>query len=174
MPNSPSILNYYIGKGVVSIKLAGETEYRDVGNMPIFEWTPEIEEKEHYSSRFGIKSLDRTFILSKGGTVRLVFEEYTAENLQLALTGDLDTNTDGDPIIDILSADSLSGAVRFVGANDVGPKITFELFNVQFKPNGTLGLITEEEGQIEMEGKALINDEGKFGSCIITEEEPTA
>lgn len=174
MPDSPSILNYYIGKGDVYIKLDGEAEFRHVGNVPTFEWTPEIETLPHNSSRFGTRVQDREIILEKRGTVRLVFEEYTPENLSIAMLGELGTNSDGDPEIDIFSSNSITAQVRFVGNNDVGPKLTINLFNVTFNPTGTVPFINEELGQIEIEGRALVDSEGKFGTLTLTAEEATA
>ncbi len=47
--------------------------------------TPTIEKLDHFSSLTGVKSKDRTEILSSAGTLDITFEEMTAENLRLAL-----------------------------------------------------------------------------------------
>jgi len=174
MPDSPSILNYYIGKGSVFIKTDADVDFRHVGNVPTFEWTPEIETLQHNSSQFGVRVQDREIVLEKRGTVRIVFEEFTPENLAIAMLGTVGTNTDGDPEVDIFSANSITAQVRFVGNNDVGPRLTMNLNNVTFNPTGTVPLINEELGQIELEGRALVDTLGKFGTIALTAEEATA
>lgn len=159
-------LQYYIGKGVVSWTPAGGTK-RDLGNVPTFEFSPNLEKLEHKSSRTGVSTTDRTIILSKGGTVRIVLEEWTAENLAMALLG---TNTAGT--IDIFSVNSASGELEFVSANEVGPTITLTFHNVTFNPSGTFGFIGDEWGQLELEGDVGVAtsgaNSGKIGTMEVT------
>ncbi|HUF57552.1 MAG TPA: hypothetical protein VMM55_13435 [Thermohalobaculum sp.] len=46
MPAAPSIDNYYIGKGVVYWTPESGVE-RDLGNVPEFEFSPDIEKLDH-------------------------------------------------------------------------------------------------------------------------------
>jgi hypothetical protein len=59
---SPTPDNYYIGKGVVSLSTDGGTTFRDVCNVPEFEFSPTIEKRDHYSSRGGVRMKDKTFL----------------------------------------------------------------------------------------------------------------
>jgi hypothetical protein len=85
---SPLVDMYYIGKGVVSIQLEGESTYRDVGNVPVFEFTPDITTLPHYSSRYGVRSKDLEVITEKNAEINITLDEFTYENLMLALLGD--------------------------------------------------------------------------------------
>lgn len=82
---SPDIEAHYIGKGVVSWKGVDDTDYRDVGNVPVFEFTPDVKRLDHFSSRLGVKSKDKSVVIEKSAKLRLVMDEWTAKNMQLAL-----------------------------------------------------------------------------------------
>ena len=75
---SPNIGNYYIGKGEVSIKLLGESQYTAVGNCPTFEFTAKVTQLDHYSSMTGVKVKDFTAVTEISGTLTMVLEEFTA------------------------------------------------------------------------------------------------
>jgi len=158
-----NINDYYIGKGVVSFRKDGESGFRDVGNVPVFEFTPEITELEHFSSREGVRTNDRTVTLQKSATVRMVMEEWTAENLALALIGDVGSDGSGRDEIDILSGSQVEGELMFVGSNDVGRQFTVVLNAVSFRPNASLNFISEEWGQIEVTGRCSAVS-GSFGT----------
>ncbi len=166
MGTSPDVLNYYIGKGVVSIKLDGEGSFRNIGNVPELELTPVIEKLDHFSSTAGIKTKDRSVATTVGGTLRMILDEITAENLQLALVGALDFDSASDTEIDILSLSELKGAVNFVGANDVGQQLDFSLLSVDFSAGASVNLISDEWGQIEITGE-LLSVAGVFGTMTI-------
>ena len=166
MGTSPDVLNYYIGKGVVSIKLDGEASYREVGNVPDFELTPEIEKLEHFSSMSGVRTKDRSVATTVGGTLRIVLDEFTAENLQLAVNGSVETDSEGDQAISILALSELKGAVIFVGANDVGQQIDIHLLSVDFSGGSPVNLISNEWGQIEITGE-LLSVAGDFGTMTV-------
>jgi hypothetical protein len=162
-------LQYYIGRGTLEVKVGSEA-WRDVGNVPVFEITPTIEKLEHKSSRTGIRSTDRSVVVEKGGTVRIILEEYNYDNLQLALLGGDTSDGSGNSAIDLLSENSITAQLRFTGANDVGPKLKILLHSVTFNPSGTFGLITEEFGQMEINGDIAVNNAGSFGYAVIVEE----
>ena len=155
--------DYYIGKGIVSFMKTGEVTYRDVGNVPEFEFTPELEELEHFSSRAGVRSKDRTIVLEKNGTLRIVLEEFTPENLAIAFLGTLTDDTYGT-VIDIFASNAITGAIRFVGTNQIGTRYQIDFPNVSFIPSGTIGLISDEWGQIELTGDVLVDAYGSFGT----------
>lgn len=158
-------LQYYIGKGTVEIDTG--SGYRDVGNVPTFEFTPSVETLDHYSSRTGVRSLDRSVVVQTEGTLRMVMEEWLFENLLVALLGDQTTDGSGNTAIDILANTSVTAAVRFTGANTVGPtwKITFP--SVTFQPSETLALITDEFAPITVTGR-VAQSGGTFGTAVRT------
>jgi hypothetical protein len=86
---SPLTTLYYIGKGIVSVQILQgitppDSAYRDVGNVPVFEFTPNITVLSHYSSRLGIRSKDLEVIHEKQATLNMHMDEFSFKNLQLA------------------------------------------------------------------------------------------
>jgi hypothetical protein len=164
---SPNVENYYNGKGIVKIKMPGDIASVDVGNVPEFEFEASIERLDHYTSRAGIRSKDRSIVLEKGGTLRIVFDEWTPRNLALALLGDVDQSDPSNVSIDILAQNAIVCSVEFQGTNDVGPKWNFNFPRVEFVPSASLSLIQEDDwGQIEIEGEVLYDEQsGSFGTA---------
>lgn len=166
--------NYFIGKGIVSFKPAGSETYRDLGNVPELEWVPELDELEHFSSREGVRTRDKTVIIEKKATMRLILEEWTPENLALAFSGDVEvTGTSPNEVttINLFSQNAISGSLRYVGTNEVGPKYQFDALNVTLIPSGSaIGFITDEWGQMELNAEIGIDGDGKFATLeVITE-----
>lgn len=155
---SPNVDNYYIGKGKVFIKLTGDADYVDIGNVPEFEFTPDITKLDHFSSRAGVRSKDKSVVQEKAASLRMVMEEWTARNLALALLGTIDDSQPSQVEIDIFSQNSITAAVKFEGTNEVGPKWNFEFPIVEFTPSSALNPISEEWGQIEVTGDILFDD----------------
>jgi hypothetical protein len=84
---SPLVDMYYIGKGVVEIQTTTDIAYRDIGNVPTFEFTPAVTTLDHYSSRHGVRVKDLSVIHEKAATLNIVMDEFTYDNLMLALLG---------------------------------------------------------------------------------------
>lgn len=153
-----SVDNYYIGKGVVSVSDNGSA-WTDVGNVPEFEFTPELEELEHFSSRAGTRTRDKTVVVSKSATLRVVLEEWSQANLLLATLGEVDSTGK----VEIFARNSINKWVKFAGANEVGR--TFEVIfpSVDFIPSGSINFISDEWGQFELTGTVnAVN--GSFGT----------
>lgn len=155
---SPNVENYYIGKGKVFIKLSTDADWVDIGNVPEFEYTPNLDKLDHFSSRAGVRSKDKSVVREKAATIRMVMEEWTARNLSMALMGAVDDSQPTAVTIDILSLNSITAAIKFEGANEVGPKWNFEFPNVEFTPTSSLNPISDEWGQIEVTGDILFDD----------------
>ncbi|MBB2698960.1 UNVERIFIED_ORG: hypothetical protein GGI66_003637 [Rhizobium esperanzae] len=174
MPASPNTLNYFIGKGIIKFTPTGGVQ-RDFGNAPEIEFTPTIEKLDHFSSRSGVKKKDRTVVTEKGGTIRIVLDEVTPENLSLQLMGEVTTATDGTKSFRIMSEAEITGQIDFTGTNDVGNKITMQLPNVSFGPSGSFNLISDEWGQIELTGDVLATEytdgSSDFGQITFTDAE---
>jgi hypothetical protein len=84
---SPLVDLYYIGKGIVSIQTTSDVAFRDIGNVPTFEFTPNVTTLAHYSSRHGVKIKDLEIIHEKAATLNLVMDEFSYDNLKLVLFG---------------------------------------------------------------------------------------
>ena len=173
MPVSPSTDNYYVGKGKLSSKAIGATTFRDLGNVTELETTPNLTTLEHFSSREGVKKKDKEVVTEKKLTVRMVMDEWTADNLAMALLGDVSTDVDGNKVIDIYSRNSFEGELKYEGTNEVGPQMDIHLLKVAFKPGKSLNPISDEWGNIEVEGEALADNLGKFGTWTVREQAVT-
>lgn len=164
--NSPNADNYYVGKGVLSAKFDGDADYVDLGNASEIEFTPTMDELEHFSSRQGVKELDRSVVVKKSGEFRVVLDEWTARNLSIILMSNV-TVTAGVAEIDIFSTNVKGAAVKFTGENEVGPKWSLDLPRVEFAPGSAINFISEEWGTLEAKGK-VISVAGSFGKARAT------
>lgn len=164
LPQAPFVDNYFIGKGVLMFKFDGESVYRYVGNVPELEMSPTLETLDHFSSMAGVKAKDLTIVLQKGGTIRIVMEELTARNLAMFLLSEPDLSDPFEPTIEIFGQNLLSGAVKFIGTNEIGPRWTFEFNKVDFVPSGSFSPISDEWGNLEVTGN-LATAGGSFGTA---------
>jgi hypothetical protein len=94
---SPLTSQYYVGKGIVSVALAGAVIWTDVGNVPVFSLTPNITVLTHYTSRLGIRSKDLEVIHEKQMTLTMHMDEWTYTNLTFALMGTTGTAPPAGP-----------------------------------------------------------------------------
>ncbi len=162
---SPNVDNYAILKGIVKFQKTGDMDFRDVGNCPEFELTPNITKLTHNSSRSGVQSVDRTIILKKELSARIVFDELTPDNLALVLFGNV-TASSPEYVIDIFSVSKITGALRFIGTNDIGAKVQMDFPNVSFTPSGSLNMLSEEWATFEMTCDILVDSNGSFGQAM--------
>ncbi|NEI52716.1 hypothetical protein GR217_34420 [Rhizobium leguminosarum] len=165
MPTSPNVLNYFIGKGIIKFTPSGGSQ-RDLGNAPEIEMTPATEKLDHFSSRTGVRTKDRSITLEKSLALRIVLDELTAENLALLLLGEVTSNTAGNSEFEIFSESEIKGVIAFQGTNDIGNKVNVSLPSVSFGPSGSLNLISDEWGQVELTGEVL-QSAGSFGTIEI-------
>jgi hypothetical protein len=167
---SPNIGNYYIGKGIVSIKLLGETDYVDCGNVPQFEFLAKVTQLDHFSSRTGVRVKDFTAVIELAGTLNMQLEELTARNMGFALLGLPTGGPSPTPdVIQIFSNPVIYGAVKFVGTNDIGPIWTVEFPLVKLSPSKALGLIANTWGTIDLDGDVLFDQSLQtFGTATVS------
>jgi hypothetical protein len=150
MPVSPSVLNYSVLKGIIKFTPEGGSE-QDLGNAPEVELTPEIDKLDHFSSRAGVRSKDRSVVREKTLTLRVVLDEITAENLRLALLGGpLGAGSGGGDAFAIFAESEIAGSVTFTGTNSIGNQINLTLPSVTAVPSASLNLISEEWGTMEL------------------------
>lgn len=162
MPTSPDVQNYFSGTGIVSFKASGQSTYRDLGNAPDVTLELVLDTTDHKSSRDGARSVDRIFVNSKKGQLTLTLEEITPENLALAFLGTVETNTAGLTTVKGFTANSLTGALRVVGTNEIGSKYQLDALNVQFIPTGGgFKFIAPDSSTIELTGNVSkdVNDD---------------
>lgn len=159
---SPNTGNIMVGKGIVTFQKNGTGDFRDLGHVSEFVVTPEIDTLEHFSSREGTKKKDLVIVLQQKATVKMTMEEFTPENAALSVQGTVDEAAVGGPEVEIFGATSVTGHLRYTGTNDQGPKITIDLYNVSFNPDGDLSMISDEFNGLEVTAEVLAAESGTF------------
>lgn len=162
---SPNVDNYSVFKGVSKFWKTGASDYRDMGNTPTVELTATVEKLDHFSSRTGVKSKDRSIVVSKSMTLRIIFDEFTPDNWGLALMGEVH-NSSPEYVIDIFTLSEITGAYRLVGTNQVGAPVQMDLPSVSFTPSSAVALISEEFATAEITGEVLVGSDGSFGQML--------
>lgn len=165
---APNPENYVVGKGRVYFQPAGAPGDIDdyaVGNVTEWELTPNIETLPHFSSMAGVRTKDKEIVLERGYAARMVMEEWTPANMRMMLAGNPDVSNPANVTIQIGSESNVTGRLKFVGTNDVGPKWSFDLPTVQFNPTGSLNPISDEWGGMEVTGEVLADEFGIFGTA---------
>lgn len=173
MATSPNPGNYFIGKGIASFKKSGDSTFRDLGNASVFEFAPNITKLDHFSSRTGVKTKDESVVTEKSATLNITLDEFTIENLQLALMGDQPeaVSSGANKTFNIFASNQISGEIRFVGTNDVGNRFDWDLPNVNFVPGKAINPISEAWGVLELVGDVLADTNGFFGTITEVGEE---
>lgn len=169
---SPNTGNYQIGKGVCYFKPEGEPDYVHLGNVTEMEFTPTNEKLDHFSSMEGTRSKDVSVIIEKGGTLRVVMEEITAQNLSIMLLGSRDELAAGGPEVQIFDQTAVNGEFKFVATNDYGPRWDYYFYNVSFTPTGSINPISDEWNNMEATADVLVSQTapnvGQFGYAKLT------
>lgn len=162
---SPNVDNYYVGQGILYFRPRNADGtlgvWRDLGNVPTFEFTNGVERREHWSSRTAKRTKDYSAVVSQNATARIILEEWTGPNLAMYLLG-TQTGADATASIDIGTINEIRGQLAFDGQNDIGPKWNIWLPTVIFSPSGSLTPISEDWAGIELTGDVSI-DNGRFG-----------
>mgnify|MGYP001814065207 CR=1 FL=1 len=155
MPASPHSTSLYtLGRGIVSIGAwSGTTppgSLSDVGNSPRFEVEVTEERLDHYSSRSGTRTKDKSVVLETGYTLNFDLDEFAVSNLAMFLMGSISGN--------VISANTeldKEYSVEFVSDNPVGPNETWEFHRVTLSPGGSLNLISDEWSLMSFTGEGL-------------------
>jgi hypothetical protein len=85
-------------------------EVRSPGNVAELKLSLKTDVLEHYESQTGQRTLDHRMVKQKSATVNLTIEEFTKENLALALYGNHVVGTSGT-----VTAEPVGGATPIVG-----------------------------------------------------------
>jgi len=90
---TPNADNYTLGKGIVAFnQFKGGTYqgYRDLGNAPSLSMNVDITKLDHFSSRSGLRSKDKSVIQEVTPMLSFALDEITDKNFAMSLLG-LDT-----------------------------------------------------------------------------------
>jgi hypothetical protein len=164
MPTPPNVKNYHIGKGIVSFQETGSATYIDLGNAPLFQYTPTVTKLDHFSARQGVKTKDFTAVSQVGATITMRLDEITGYNLGFFALSHVDEATVGNVILGGLTKTLFTGSIKVVGTNDVGTHIDFTA-NVSFVPAGNFQFITDADAFSVLEIQAEVQKDaaGNFG-----------
>ena len=175
MPASPNVLNYHIGKGIVSFKETGGSTFVDLGNAPSFVYTPSITKLDHFSAREGVKTKDFSAITQVGATIAITLDEITGYNLGFFALAEVDAATTGDITLGGLSKTTFTGTIKVVGTNEIGQQVDF-LGDVSFVPQGDFSFITSEVAftTLVINAEVQKDEGGNFGVWTVREETATA
>lgn len=92
MALAPNTENYLLGRGKIYFgKFDADgvsTGLLDLGNAPAFNISIETDKLDHFSSRSGLKTKDKSVILEVTPSVSFTLDEINIENLKLAFLGD--------------------------------------------------------------------------------------
>lgn len=100
---SPNPETYYKGTGIAYFMRTGETVYRDLGSVSLVDTTPSVAKTDHFIARGGARRKDKTFVTEQMQVFAVTLEEYTAQNIALALGGSA-----ADPVSLVTTADTAS------------------------------------------------------------------
>jgi hypothetical protein len=141
------------------------TVWTDIGDVGAFGITPAPEIKEHYSSRAGVKEVDKIAITAKKAEFDMSISEWTLENATLAVLGAAGTDTAGD-FITILGASSVERQIKFEGSNDFGPRMEIIFPRVFMLCKDRIELIGDDWGPLKISGQIMRADlvSGSFGT----------
>ncbi len=92
MAESPSTENFTLGKGVLYFeqKIGGVSQgERDLGNAPAFSYSVSLDHLEHYSSRGGLKALDKDIISQVTPEIKFTLDEINKENFAMTSLGSI-------------------------------------------------------------------------------------
>lgn len=152
---SHNVSLYTLGKGVLSIgEWAGTTppaSYVDVGNCPKFDCEVTEALLDHFSSRQGTKTKDKTVVIEVGYNLTFDLDEVSVKNLQMFLKATLS----GGNVLLANTALQKEYAVKFVSDNPAGPNETWIFHRCQLSPGGALSLIGDAWMAMSFKGSGL-------------------
>jgi hypothetical protein len=168
----PNIDNYFVGTGVVKWMANGGETMIEVGNVSKWEYTTTATRLKHYSSMAGTRVKDDDVVIQVDAALSLTMDEFTSNNLGMALLGSVTipssggTAGDGNPsLIDLGTNPQITGWFRLIGKNDIGPMVQMDLPSVSITPQGALSLINASAwGEITLTAEVNANPEtGSLG-----------
>lgn len=162
---SPNIGNYYIGRGFLSIKIQGESVFKDCGNCTAFEFQAQPTLLPHFSSRVGVRKKDLIVVTELSATLKMSLEEFTARNMAMYMLATQPPQS-GNFEIDMFTQPLIYAAIQFTGTNDVGPKWSMTFPSVTISPQNAVQMISNgsgEWGKIDLQADVNLDPvTGKF------------
>jgi hypothetical protein len=169
--SSPSTTLYSLGKGILKIgDWSGATapsfpsEYVDVGNCS--EFTVEVTETvlDHYSSRTGTKTKDKSVTIETGYSLKFKLDEMSVKNMQMFLKATLS----GSNVLLANTQLDKEYALYFVSDNPVGPNEAWQFWRCKLKPDGSFSLIGTDWQTLGFSGEGLADTAGHSSSPFFT------
>ncbi len=113
----PNTADYSLGRGKLyvakldtSTGLPDTDGYRDVGNVPDFSISIDIEELLHQSSQRGLRVTDKRVVVSQTMNLSISLDELSSQNMALFFSGDTATVT--NPAVAGFAANVLTTSVK--------------------------------------------------------------
>jgi hypothetical protein len=159
---SPDTSNLFFGAGIVKWKGVDDPDYRDVGEVLTFEFTLGVTMRDHISKRTGTRFRDYNAVQQTTGMIRMGLQEFTSDNMVFALLGDLD-KTGTPKSIAIGGNTTITGALRFIGTNDIGPRHQLDFPDVLITPAAALNMLADDWGVIELSADVRGAPDGTYG-----------
>ena len=166
MATAPSTDNYSIPTGYATFHPEGGSLY-DLGNIVNFSISNEITSKDHFKSRGGRRTKDKTIITQTGATITFTLDEITAKNIALFALGEVVTDSEGVVTIEGLSKTDFKGTLKIVGDNDVGTQVDWE-GEVSFTPSGDFNFIQDNDDYNTIEVTANVEEHDVLGFGLWT------
>jgi len=117
------------------------TGFRDLGNGILFAGGVELETKDHWEKRSGLRDRDLRIILSRLAYFNLQLDEYDKENIALQFLGSVSGN-----VITLLNSPQIFGEFKFVGDPAHGPSFMANLWKVTIAPTGEIDFLSDDWG----------------------------
>ena len=127
-----------------------ESDFVDVGNASAVSVEPTREKLEHYSSRSGTKTKDRTAEISSGYNANFTLDEMSMANMAMFLRATITADF-------LLANENIGGfyALRFISDNSYGRNFSINCWKVEIAPEGALPLIGDEWMTMGFSGEGL-------------------
>lgn len=155
---SPNTDNIALDTGILKWKGEGDVDFVHMGEALACEFNQTVTPKPHMSKMGGTRREDFNVTESAAAEVTITLQERTSRNLALHLMG---TVSAGPPIkINVGNDTDNTGALRFIGKNDVGPREQLDLDFVTFTPAAALNLLGDDWSEMQLTGKVKWNPTG--------------
>jgi hypothetical protein len=142
------------------------TVWTHIGNGPLFGITPNPTVAKHKQSMQGVKSVDLVYESLIEFGFNLKADEWTPDNITMAMLGQIATDTTGEYIK--IGVGSVRRQIKFVGTNNRGPRYEVILPNCFINAKDALEFISEsdETSPLPLSGDILYDATlGCFGTA---------
>lgn len=151
------VTKYRTGGGVLQIKKLPSGTYEDIGNCVELTVETKIDKLEHFASRTGTKTKDKSVVQQKTVTLKFKLDEIAQDQLALYFQGIIDDEYTIRPLM----ADEAEYSIKFTPDYQTGEEWELEFWRVSISAAGALNLIkTGEWAELEFEGEVLADATG--------------